>query len=748
MAELSDKDLLAHIDAEEGQALGYQSGDLSRERQKALDYYNGFLPDVQAAEGRSDAVSTDVRDAVDGMLPDLLDVFLSSDDVVKFEPQGPEDEQAAAQATDATNYVFYRQNPGALILHDWFKSALMEKNGVVKYYHDSYPTPSIESYDGLTEVQFQMLLATEGVTVLQHSAAPDPQMQGMSLHDVQVRVVDKAGKVCIKGVPSEEFLICADHDSLSMRDVRFVEHRQPLTVSQIRAMGIDVNPDEVEDNSSQLAPEYTARRRFNEELQYGTHLANDPSQRIKTVCEISALIDRDGDGYAERRRIIKIGNTIYDDDYADHVPFAAICPTIMPYRFYGLSAADNTMDIMKIKSVVLRQMLDSLYLSITPQTAVMESMANLDDLLVRRPGGIVRTKTNPSMAIMPLEHKFVGAQAFPMMEYLDSAKENRTGFTRYSQGLDANSLNKTATGVSIISSAAAKRMKLIARMFAETGVKELMRGIKHLLMKHRSGKPMAMRLRGQWVNVDPREWKTQWDMTVNVGLGTNDKTAQAAHIGQIMGVQKGMREAGFSHIVNDQNIYNAAKRLSETAGFKQEGEFFTAPGPNNPPPQPAPPPEIIKAQMEQQSHAADLASQERIKQMDVMNGDNVAKIQQQTSVAVAQIKAASDAEVTRITKQADASIEIFRAGTERDLAEHAAQSKEKLQDKQADHATTMEVVKAGAKPNGQGKPEDAALLKVLSELARASSADREILRDGKGNIVGSRLRKGGGEAKK
>jgi len=757
MAEMSDADLVSWIESEESQSLGFHSGDLSKERELALDYYHGKL-DVQAPEGRSDVVETDVRDTVDGMLPDVLDVFLSSDDVVKFEPQGPEDERVAAQATDACNYVFYRQNNGELILYEWFKAAFMEKVGVVKYYHEAYATPLIERYDGMNEDEFQVLLSQPGVTVLQHSAAPDPSMPGMSLHDVQVRIVDPNGKICVHGVPSEEYRICVDHNSISLKDVRFFEHVRPMTVSQIRAMGIDVDPDQASDVDTTFSPEYIARRRFAEEAFPGEPSNSDPSQKLMAVSEVCALVDRDGDGLAERRRIVKIGKTIYQDDYADHVPFAAVCPTIMPYRFFGLSVADNAIMSQKTKSIIKRGMIDSLYLALTPRIGVMESMVNLDDLLVGRVGGVVRFKTNPSLAMQMMEHRFVGQQAFPMLEYEDNAKENRTGWSRYSQGMDANSLNKTATGISLITSNSAKRAKLIARMFAATGVKDLMQGIKHLLRRTRAGKPIAMRLRGEWVNVDPREWKTQWDMTVNVGLGTNDKAAQAAQVGQIMAVQKEFIAAGKSHIVTDQNLYNTAKRLQETAGYKQEGEFFTPPNPNNPPPQPPPPPELIKAQLDQQTKAAEMQSSERIKQMEVANGENVAKIQQETSIAVAQIKAASDdaaarlkaetdLEIARMTQAAQASIKVFEAGHEVDMAQQEAQTQERLADKQAENTITTEVVKAAAKPageeksNGEDKGEQKQLMKMIAELARASTADREVVRDSKGNIVGVKLQR-------
>jgi hypothetical protein len=745
MAEMSDADLVSWIDNEEGQALGFHAGDLSREREMALNYYHGQI-EVQAPEGRSDVVETDVRDTVDGMLPDLLDVFLSSDDVVKFEPEGQEDTKAAEQATAAVNYVFYRQNNGALLLYESFKAALLEKVGIWKYYHDQYATPSFERYDALNEVEFQMLVNQTGVTVLQHSAAPDPMMQGQSLHDVQVKIVDQNGKICVVGVPSEEFRVCVDHNSISLREVRFFEHVRPLTVSTIRSMGIDVDPDESSDISNTFSPEYIARRRFAEEAFPGEPDNSDPSQKLLLVSEVSALVDRDGDGLAERRRIVKIGKTIYEDDYADHVPFAAICPTPMPYRFFGLSAADNSMMSQKVKTIIKRGMIDSLYLALQPRTGVMESMVNLDDLLVSRPGGVVRFKTNPNMAMAMMEHRFVGQQAFPMLEYEDAAKENRTGFTRYSQGLDANALNKTATGISIISSASAKRAKLIARMFAETGVKDLMQGIKHLLKKTRAGKPISMRLKGEWVNVDPREWKTQWDMTVNVGLGTNDKAAQAAHLGQIMGVQKELLMAGKSHMVQDQNLYNSAKRLQETAGYKQEGEFFTPPGQNNPPPQPSPPPELIKAQMAQQTSAAELQSAERVKQMELMNADSVARIQQATSIAVAQINSAAEIQKEEMRIKADAAMKVFEAGHESDMAQFEAGKDKELQSQKliADSVNKdKELEKQAEKPSRKQdvQKHDAAmaqLAQAMKDLAEAHSAPKEVVRDKQGNITGVR----------
>jgi hypothetical protein len=219
---MTDEELRAIVEAEESAALGYSYGDLSREREKALEYYNGKL-DVGAPEGRSDVVSTDVRDAVDGMLPDLLDIYLSSDEVVVFDPTGPEDEEQCKQATDACNHVFYKWNNGALIMYEWFKTALLEKNGVVKYWWEESEKKTKETYRGLNDLQLQELLAQQNVKIVTGVSYPDPSVppmapmagppvgqlpiQGPSLYDVTVEVMNEKGKVCIKGVPPEEFLV-------------------------------------------------------------------------------------------------------------------------------------------------------------------------------------------------------------------------------------------------------------------------------------------------------------------------------------------------------------------------------------------------------------------------------------------------------------------------------------------------------------------------------------------------------------
>lgn len=669
---MTEEELKTLIDRKEHQALSYYGGSLSKERELAIEYYHGNI-DVPAEEGTSKFVSTDVRDAIDGMLPDILDIFLSSDDVVKFEPVGPEDENGAKQATDTANYVFYKQNNGALILYEWFKTAMLEKNGIVKFWWEDSEKQTEETYEGLTDEQLAQLASDPNVEITAHT-------QTENGHDVTVKVKRNKGKICIKPIPSEEFLIDVDHTSISLLDCPFTAHRTRLTASQLLEMGIDVKALGItagDENPTAFTPEAQARRRYTEERGL-----SGTDTTMYGYLEAYVLADFDGDGYDELRLVKRVNGTIVENEKFDHVPFAAICPDIMPFRFHGLSIADLILDVQKTKSVIIRQMLNSLYLANNPRIAVQENaVVDLDDLLISRAGGIIRTRIPPGQAMMPVETRFVGQQAFPMLEYQDTVKEARTGFTRYSQGMDADSLNKTATGVSLITTASAKRQKLIARMFAETGLKDLFKGIIFLLNKY-NNKPMAIRLRNEWVNVDPRSWNTGWDMTVNVGLGTGDKTQQLAMLQNVVGMQNMLLQTGKAYMVQDVNLYNSARRMAELSGFKQQSEFFTPPSDTNQPPQMPPPPEVVKIQMENDEAKMKVASAERIKGAEMQHGEQIAKIQSATNIEVAKINAQKDKEIAAAKIKADAEIELFKANLQKEMDLESKQFEAAMREKE------------------------------------------------------------------
>jgi hypothetical protein len=370
----------------------------------------------------------------------------------------------------------------------------------------------------------------------------------------------------------------------------------------------------------------------------------------------------DGDGVAELRHFIMPGRTIWVNEEAEHINFAALTPVIMPHRWTGRSVAELVMDIQLTKSVLWRQMLNNLYLTNNPRKAVLSSaggivQANLDDLLTSRPGGIMREYV-PN-AIRNEEIPFVAGASFPMLELLDSVKENRTGMTRYNQGTDADSLNKTARGIQMIQSAGQERTNLIARIFAETGVKDLMRGLVYMLSKY-SSKAMTVKLRNKWVDVDPREWKMQYNMTVNVGLGTGNKDVQLAHLAKIAEMQMTMMKEGRPYMVTDENIYNVSKRMAEAMGFKHPALFFADPK-EVPPEAKKPPPsaDMMKIQSEDGQAKAKLQFETQKEPFRAETEKAIAQITAQTSVAVAQINAQTQKDIAQMKIQADAQLAVF-----------------------------------------------------------------------------------------
>jgi hypothetical protein len=327
---------------------------------------------------------------------------------------------------------------------------------------------------------------------------------------------------------------------------------------------------------------------------------------------------------------------------------------IMPHRHIGRSYADLTMDIQLIKSTLIRGQLDNMYLANNGRYAISDRV-NLDDMLTSRPGGIVRVEGDPGSGIMPLSHPPLPASSFTMVEYMDSMKEKRTGVTAYNQGLDANSLNKTATGVAQIMNASQQRIELVARTFAETGVKELFTLV-HRLVRTTLTKPDIVRIRNKWVEVDPREWEDRNDLSISVGLGAGNKDQQLAHLMSIINMQKEAITAG---LTSPEKIYNALAKLTQNAGFKNPEEFWVNPG-NNPAPQGEKQPseaEIMvqgQLQIEQQKAQAQMMQeQERSKNDVIIEREKIvaqaelerfkAQLKAETDLAIAQIKAQSGA---------------------------------------------------------------------------------------------------------
>jgi hypothetical protein len=692
---MQEFDLQAIIENEIDNAIGYINTETVEERRDALMAYNRE-PYGNEVEGRSTIVTGEVAEAVDGALPQLLRVFTQSDDVVRFEPKAPGDEEKAKQATEYCNWVLMNDNPGFEVFQTWFKDALLQKAGVIKVWWNDETSVDKEKYENLSEEELTLLLADGQMEVVkqrqtqigevpvpptpeqmmlaqQTGVPPEMTMQPVFSYNVTVKKVNKKGSVKVENVPPEEFLI--SKKARRIADAPFVAHRRLTTRSELISMGFKA--DEIDElpayDDLTFTPERVARFPNGEQ-------PDDPSldtsmDEIETF-ECYIRTDYDEDGIAELRRVFYAGGTILENEEADFIPFCSICPIPMPHKFFGHSLADRVVDIQKIKTTITRQMLDNLYLSNNARMAVVDGQVNLDDMLTVTPGGIVRVKNNA--AITPLQVPLVAGQAFPMLAYMDEIQQKRTGVTQASQGLDPNILqNTTATAVAMVQNAGAAKVELIARIFAETGVKDLFKSILHLVCKYQD-KERIVRMRGKFVAIDPREWSNEYDLTVNVGLGTGNREQQMAMVAAILQKQEQiMSQMGIANpLVSPSQYRNTLGRFIESAGFKDTSEFFRE----------------ITPEMEQQ------LLQPQQPQPDPATA---ALMQQaQAQMQVTQAKAQADIQVQQAKAQADIQLQREKAAADIQLEREKAAAQLQLKTAEFQAEAQLKAAKVGAQITG------------------------------------------------
>jgi hypothetical protein len=692
---MQEFDLQAIIENEIDNAIGYINTETVEERRDALMAYNRE-PYGNEVEGRSTIVTGEVAEAVDGALPQLLRVFTQSDDVVRFEPKAPGDEEKAKQATEYCNWVLMNDNPGFEVFQTWFKDALLQKAGVIKVWWNDETSVDKEKYENLSEEELTLLLADGQMEVVkqrqtqigevpvpptpeqmmlaqQTGVPPEMTMQPVFSYNVTVKKINKKGSVKVENVPPEEFLI--SKKARRIADAPFVAHRRLTTRSELISMGFKA--DEIDElpayDDLTFTPERVARFPNGEQ-------PDDPSldtsmDEIETF-ECYIRTDYDEDGIAELRRVFYAGGTILENEEADFIPFCSICPIPMPHKFFGHSLADRVVDIQKIKTTITRQMLDNLYLSNNARMAVVDGQVNLDDMLTVTPGGIVRVKNN--QAITPLTVPLVAGQAFPMLAYMDEIQQKRTGVTQASQGLDPNILqNTTATAVAMVQNAGAAKVELIARIFAETGVKDLFKSILHLVCKYQD-KERIVRMRGKFVAIDPREWSNEYDLTVNVGLGTGNREQQMAMVAAILQKQEQiMSQMGIANpLVSPSQYRNTLGRFIESAGFKDTSEFFRE----------------ITPEMEQQ------LLQPQQPQPDPATA---ALMQQaQAQMQVTQAKAQADIQVQQAKAQADIQLQREKAAADIQLEREKAAAQLQLKTAEFQAEAQLKAAKVGAQITG------------------------------------------------
>lgn len=620
-SKITDDDLVKIIEARSRQSLNIEGEDLSSRRVKAMKMYRG---DLQGDEepGRSSYRSREVFETIEWIIPSLMRLFFSSARPVEFLPRTIEDVEAAKQETDSVGYWFFERNNGFLLTHDYFKSALMYPNAYMKVYHDERIDVEEVTYTGLNAEAIAMLAeeanGNDDIQVVDWAEAgvaevlvPDPEAglvkRQAPLYDVKVRRTSRERRVKCEGVPPEELLVDNGWHSLDLDDCPFVAHRRIVTRSDLIERGFDEKDLELIPAGEVLAvvdpvaqgSEQAARYDSSDEEPFTTYdpLKMDESMARYRVTEAYLKVDVDGDGIAERRRVTVIGNQVMENEVHADMPFVALATILMPARHVGMSLAEAVMDLQKLSTVLHRQMLNSVYAINTRRTFVSKQAMTADgktaELMANPAARFIPVEGAPQEAVFPDPTQSVMGDLLPLINQVDQRRKIRSGVSPETS-LDPEILKETTAHAYLgAQEAASQRIELIARVFAETGMKKIFLKIHQLLRRH-FDQELAVELRGKWVQVNPSNWSKRTDMRVCVGLGYNGSMQTVSALGQIFAMQKELESTGIS---NPGRLYNTLEKLVEAMNVGHAPEFFIQPGsPEFKPPPPKPDPAMIMAQ--------------------------------------------------------------------------------------------------------------------------------------------------------
>jgi hypothetical protein len=621
--KLTDEEIGRLASAEISAAVTYDGTDFQKDRVRAMKYYRGEMDDLESEEGLSTAVTHDVQDVIGWILPGLMRVFFSADELGQYLPENEDDEQGAKQATDYAHYVIMKECSGYQVFWDVFHDALLHANGMVKHWWEESEKVTVHFASGLDDDQYAELVNSKEIEIIAHRedeipvelpepeppielpmppggpptpggappgmpsmpGGPQPQpplpqpqaaaamngqvapalppgllglmngaqpMPGPSLlppmpltqtiHSVKVRRTQKYGCLKVAALPPEEFLI-----NIQARDVataRMTGHRMLKTRSELIEAGYDEDLVNRLPATSGL-PSFgnLPQVRRDHAATYPAYPGLDKSMEEVEVTEVYMKMDADGDGVAEMMKVVMgdtLSNIVLDAElWEDESPFSDFVAERVPHRWQGRSVFNDTEDIQRIKSTLLRQYLDNLYHANIPDRAVnIDRIANPDALTDRKIGNNIHVEGDPAGAIMDLQVPFAAKEALGGLEYMDQVIERRTGVSRATMALDLEALqNQSATAVNAAQSAAYSKIELIARNFAEMGFERFFKCVLKLIVAHQDA-PRRIKIKKNWVTMDPASWNANMKFNVNVGLGSGSRDRDAAILMQIAGKQE------------------------------------------------------------------------------------------------------------------------------------------------------------------------------------------------------------------
>ena len=610
--EMSDSQVVGFLGRKIWQSMNDEDGDISDVRIENFNYYNGKEYGDERA-GYSQFVTRETLETVEWVLPSILRVFLSGDRIVSFDPVNPEDEAAAKQETDIANYFLMKANNrgqgGFVPLHHWMKDCLMYPNGYIKCYMEEYEHTDVSVMTGLNDMGVQMIMNNPETTILEQRSnttvaeGANPLSPPVELFDLRIRTTKKIKQLRIDPVPGEECLIDNDCVTLNLDEADFVCHRVRKSYTQLVNEGHDSEElDQVGIGEDYQWNDERTNRLFYEDEDPDAEDEDDPSMRMFWVHECYAYFDFNGDGLAEFRRVVLIGDKIFENEETNYQPMIAMSAILMQHKHTGMSFIDIVKDLQLLNSVLVRQLLDNVYKTnvrkkIISEDALLEDGSTMEALLNVQ-AEFIPVRGLAGNASVPEANQSVVSELLPVIQYFKEQPTNRTGVSP-ELGVDPNSLQEVRQEVYTNAlDRASQRIEMLTRIFAETGFRTLMLKV-HQQMRSHWDIERAVKLRGEWVDVDPQGWRDRTDVTVNTGLGFNPKNIQLGLLTKLLEIQ---REAAGQGMSNPSMIHNTLEKMVVAAGIGDAKAYFIDPAsPEFQPPQPQPDSQAILAQAQAQA---------------------------------------------------------------------------------------------------------------------------------------------------
>tara|TARA_B100000131_G_scaffold81728_1_gene78586 strand:+ start:663 stop:2798 length:2136 start_codon:yes stop_codon:yes gene_type:complete len=647
---MDEEEFKAQCRSEIDDAVDFCENYLGPKRSSATEaYYQRQYGDEE--QGRSQFIDSTIRDTVHAILPSLLKIFFSSDKVMEFVPRMPEDVPFADQASDYVSWVISQNNPGFMVYHDAMKDALIRGSGFIKFYYSEHKEVEGYTYTGLDDDTLAFLMQDEGVEIKEIDSKPIEEVPGVPpeevpmTHDVRIVKTSDKGKICIECVPPEEIIYNRRSTGFENNSTTLIGHRRVMTVGELVSYGYD-KEDFIHLAGTKYdlddSEEFITRRPEVHGSDGGNVINDDASKRL-LYTEIYIKVDYDQDDIAEIRRVCFCGDNqevMLMNEPVNDFPFVHLNPYPEPHDSTGSGIHDRLKDVQRTKTSIIRAMLDSLSLSVFPRTAFVDGEVSVSDLMNGEIGSLVRMRSPNS--IVPLHLPYTGQQAEGMLNYFGEVTENRTGISKASLGLDPSSLmSSSPIAVNGTLSNAQQKVEYVARVFAEKAFKPLYKGILKLIVQHQD-QETVIRLRNDWVPMDPKAWDSNMDVMVNVALGGGDDNLRLQALQMIASKQEQiLTTVGPDNpLVGVVEYANTLRKITELSGFKDADQFFKDPL-KQPPPEPKekePTPEEQMMAMQQQQFAMTMELEKAKLQLDAEKAKTNAQIKEAEMTVDAQLK--------------------------------------------------------------------------------------------------------------